>query len=105
MPNKLITLNRAKSEVDKLQKYIRLIENYEVHTLEDWIIKKYAINNSIINILEEGSKKEITYNSEPLNREYIVSVINGKAKNELHRIVRLGYRQKIRPNKRTLYRA
>ncbi|HZW68978.1 MAG TPA: hypothetical protein VFF20_10345 [Pseudogracilibacillus sp.] len=102
MPNRLITLERAKSKVERLQKYISLIENYKVETLDDWIIKEYAINNSIKTMLEDATAKGITNNGEALDREYVVSVINGKVKNELHRIVRLGYRQKIRPNKRVI---
>ncbi len=53
-------------------------------------------------MLEDAEEIEITSKDVPLNREYIVSVINSRVvKNELHRIVRLGYRQKIRPNKRS----
>ncbi|PKH10647.1 hypothetical protein CXF70_08685 [Planomicrobium sp. MB-3u-38] len=82
--------------------YIKLTENYEVRTVDDWIIKHYAINNSIKRMLEDAEEIEITSKDVPLNREYIVSVINSRVvKNELHRIVRLGYRQKIRPNKRS----
>ncbi|WP_087974849.1 hypothetical protein [Oceanobacillus rekensis] len=100
MSNKLITIDKAKKEVERLKKYIELVENYETYTLEKWIIKRYAISNSIRKILEESADEGITNNGVPLDRGYISSVINGKATDELHRIVRLGYRHRIKPNKR-----
>ncbi|MFP3886782.1 hypothetical protein U8V97_15145 [Priestia filamentosa] len=100
MQNKLITLDKAKKEVERMQRYIEMVENYEADTLEKWIIKKYALTNSIKNILEEAAIEGITYNNLPLDRNYISSVINGKPTDELHRILRLGYRQKIKPNKK-----
>lgn len=101
MANKLITLDRAKKEVDKLTNYINLVENYETNTLNKWIIKQYALTNSIKRILELASEQGIVHNDgKQLERSYVISVINGKPMDELHRILRLGYRHKIRPNRR-----
>ena len=42
MASKLITVERAEKEINRLQKYIELVENYEADTLEKWIVKEYA---------------------------------------------------------------
>lgn|SRR5699024_485834 len=100
MPNKLITLERAHREIARLKKYVNLIENYDDSTVDKWIIKQYAITNSIKKIEEEATERNLSIDGKPIDRAYITKLINGNVMDELHRIVRLGYRQKIRPNKR-----
>ncbi|ALX47792.1 hypothetical protein AOX59_03735 [Lentibacillus amyloliquefaciens] len=97
---KLITVERAKREVQRLQHYIDLAESDESDTLNKWIVKEYAYTNSIKKVIEKASSEGFTVNGEPLSREYAVSVINGKPNDELHKILRSGYRLKIRPNTR-----
>lgn len=90
----LITLERAKREKEWLENYIYLIESYEVDTLEKWVIKQYAITNSMNKIMQLAEEKGITYNNEPLDREYLREIINGKIMDELHRTLRKGYGRK-----------
>ncbi|TFJ91713.1 hypothetical protein [Lentibacillus salicampi] len=97
---KLITVERAKKEVQRLQHFIDLAESYESDTLNKWTIKEYAYTNSIKKVVEKANTESLTVKGEPLSREYAVAVINGKANDELHRILRRGYRLKIKPNKR-----
>lgn len=97
---KLITVERAKREVRRLQHYIGLVESYDPDTLNKWIVKEYAYTNSIKKVIEIANLEERTLNGEPLSREYAVSVINGKTNDELHKILRSGYRLKIKPNTR-----
>lgn len=47
MVNKVITLYRAKSELERLKYIINLIESYQPSTLEEEIVKEYAIESSI----------------------------------------------------------
>jgi archaellum component FlaC len=44
---KLITVKKAQEEIERLQEYIDLVDSYEVNTLDTWIIKEYALTNSI----------------------------------------------------------
>jgi hypothetical protein len=44
---KLITVERAKSEIKRLQYYVNLVESYEADTLDKAIIKEYAFTNSV----------------------------------------------------------
>lgn len=103
MTNRLITLNNAKAKVKKLNDYIDLVENYETDTIEKWIIKQYAITNSMKKILEIAVEEEITHNGEPLEHQFLVSVINGKKMDQLHHFLRVGYRRAYKPNKRTVW--
>lgn len=100
LPTKLITLRRAKTEVKKLQAYIDLVEGYQTETLEKQIIKEYALNNSIAEVVREFERRGIKHNSEAVDYEYVRSIIKGTASDELHRKLKSGYLQKIKPSKR-----
>lgn len=97
---KLITVERARAEIDRLQRFVDLAENYKINTLERWIIREYAYTNSIKEVVERAKASQLTRDGYYMDREYIISVINGKPEDELHRIMKAGYRHKIRPNKR-----
>ncbi|MBT2636585.1 hypothetical protein [Bacillus sp. ISL-39] len=96
-----LTLERAKKEVRKLQAYIQLVNYYEVDCTEKWVIKEYATCSSISKIIIKANKDGIVNNGFPLDKEFIVSVINGKPKDELHRIIRSTYRKKIKKTQKT----
>lgn len=100
MADKLITVQRAKMEINRLQQYIDLVENYEASTIEKWIIKEYGYTNSFIEIERRANVKGITLNGEPIDKDIIRSVIDRKPKDESHRLLRSGYKLKIRANKR-----
>lgn len=96
---KLITVERAEREIKRLQHYINLVKAYEDNTLEKWIIKEYAYTNSIVKVINNAKEKGITHQGKPLEREYAIAVISGKATDELHRILKSGYNSKVKPNK------
>lgn len=87
---KLITISKAKRELERLQKYIELVETYEADTLEKKIIKEYAMTNSILKVSQ-------TLN---IDRKYILDVINMRGSDELHKIIRSGYMVKTKHNRR-----
>src|SRR3954451_21795964 len=99
MASKLITVERAEKEISKLQKYIELVENYEADTLEKWIVKEYAYTNSIVEVVKRISDQGFTINERPIDKKYVTSILDGKIMDELHRLLRLGYRQRIKPFK------
>lgn len=105
MSNKLFTYEEAKEEIKRLKLYIKLIESYEVKSIEDWIILEYAYTNSINKVLEKAYKEKIPLQGKPsLDRKYISSVINSKPKDELHKMIREGYKQKIKHIKKVVKR-
>lgn len=97
--DKLITVSKAKEEIRNLQKYIELAESYEANTLEKQIIKEYAYTNSINEIVKVFESRGITKNGEKIKRSYVSKVIDSKPLDELHKILKKGYRLKIKPNK------
>lgn len=90
-----------KNEIERLQHYVALAESYDSTTLENWIIKEYAFTNSIGEIVKQAYDKELTNNEIAVDREFVTSVITAKATDELHRLLKAGYRLKVRPNKKS----
>ncbi|MBN8194200.1 MULTISPECIES: hypothetical protein [Bacillaceae] len=98
---KLITVKKAEEEITRLQEYIDLVESYEVNSLDSWIIKEYATTNSMKEIIKKGTAAGmIQQNGEPVDHSYVVSVINGKASDKLHRLIKSGYRLRIKPSQK-----
>lgn len=92
---KLITIQKAKEEIQRLQTYIKLVATYNAETIEKVIIKEYALTNSINKVLEILIKRGIE-----IEREDIVKVIKSNPKDELHRIIRKGYMLRTKHSRR-----
>ncbi|MBT2736551.1 hypothetical protein [Bacillus sp. ISL-7] len=86
---KLITVDRAKEEVKRLQQFINLVESYQSDTLEKQIIKEYALTNSIVKVTQNLN----------IEREYATSVIKSRGSDELHKLMRSMYMTKTNPNR------
>ncbi|CAG9622796.1 hypothetical protein [Sutcliffiella rhizosphaerae] len=99
MASKLIIYSRAKKEVARLNQYIALVDEYTSNTLEQWIIKEYAITNSLVEVARRANENGFKTNGGvEIDRDYVVCVIDSKPRSgdELHRLVRSGYRAKSR---------
>jgi hypothetical protein len=96
---KLITVQRARNEIVRLQHYVDLVESYPSDSLEKWIIKEYGYTNSLIKVVEHANAQGFTLDGKPIERQYVLSVINGKATDELHKMLKAGYRRKANVNK------
>ena len=89
---KLITPQRAKEEVKRLQEYIELVESYQADTLEKWIVKEYAFTNSMVEVVKRANDRGFANNGSPIDKKFVVSIINSsKVNDELHRLLRRGY--------------
>lgn len=88
---KLITVEKAKDEIQRLQHYVDLVESYEASTIERQIIKEYAYTNSIQEVVVRFKERGATLNGDPISKEYVTSVIKGKPSDELHKELRQGY--------------
>jgi capsid portal protein len=100
MSEKLFTVQQAKEEIKRLERYINLAESYEADTIEKWIIKEYAYTNSLAEIVRRADAKGFTIGGKPMDIKYVRLVLDGNPKDQLHRILRQGYRRKIKPNKK-----
>jgi hypothetical protein len=92
----LISIEKAKSEIERLQHYIDLIENYQPDTLDKFIVLSYAKTNSIDKTFELVWEHGYTLNQRPIERDYIVKVLNQIGKDELHKLVRSAYMAKTK---------
>ena len=72
---KLITPQRAKEEVKRLQEYIDLVESYQADTLEKWIVKEYAFTNSMIEVVRRANHRGLTYNGSPIDQKFVVPLL------------------------------
>nr|MDP5192764.1 hypothetical protein [Neobacillus sp. 179.-C4.2 HS] len=81
-----MTLDRAKKEIMRLQDYVDLVESYQPKSIDQEIVKEYALTSSI----NEVSKRlSVSY-------EKVVEVISSLGKDELHKMVRSAYMKKTK---------
>lgn len=97
---KLMKVNRAKEEVKWLQEYIDLVEAYEADTIEKQIIKSYAYTTSVAEIVRNFENHATMLNGKIIEKDFVVSVITGKATDPLHKLIKSSYLSKIKNNKR-----
>jgi hypothetical protein len=92
----LITVQRAQAEIRRLQYYVNLVESYPADSLEKWIIKEYAYTNSILEVVKRANARNFTHNGFAIEREFVISILAGKANDELHKMMKSGYKRKVR---------
>jgi hypothetical protein len=92
----LISIQKAKEEIERLQQYIRAVESYEADTLDKTIIKGYALTNSINKTIELVNAAGYAKDKKEIDHAYVVSIIRKRGKDELHKLVRSGYMRKTR---------
>lgn len=100
---KLMKVNRAKEEVKRLQDYINLVESYQTDTLKKKIIKEYAYTNSVAEIVRNYKKDNILYNGYTIDKDFVISVLTGKASDPLHRLIKISYLTKIKKIREDIY--
>lgn len=47
----LLSYEKTKQKIEELQNYIDLIDNYEIISLNNWVIKNYAMTNNIQKVI------------------------------------------------------
>lgn len=102
--SKLITVKRAEEEVKRLQDYLDLVIDYPVDTIEKWVIREYAYTNSMVKVVKHAREQSITKDGIPVDREFVLSIINGDPKNDgLHKLLKAGYKSKIRSSQKSKF--
>ncbi|MFB3164738.1 hypothetical protein ABLO26_25590 [Neobacillus sp. 179-J 1A1 HS] len=86
MANNFMTFDKAKKEIQRLQHYVDLVEGYQPISLDQEIVKEYALTSS----LKEVSKRlNVSY-------EKVADVISSLGKDELHKVVHSAYMKKTK---------
>ncbi|OCA86022.1 hypothetical protein A8F94_14355 [Bacillus sp. FJAT-27225] len=102
--NKLMTIKKAEMEIKWLQHFINLFNSYQVINLNKWIIKEYARTNSINKVVVKAKENNILHNGEVITKQLVIGIINSSPKDELHKIVQMGYKLKLKNNRKHRYK-
>ena len=97
----VVNIDLAKKRIAALQRYVDLTESYQPKTLNERIIKEYAITGSIQKTVNMVNKLGYEIDDRSYESKDVSAVINSnprKSDDELHRIVRKFYRKKIKSN-------
>ena len=86
---------RAKKLIIELNHFIELVDDYETTNDYKWIIKSYAMSNSIAGVI----KNSRLHNKNNINKEAIIKVLNDKPIDELHTKVKKLYKSKFTKRK------
>jgi hypothetical protein len=92
----IISVDKAREEIVRLQQYIELVETYETNTLDKLIIKEYALTNSIDKTIKAVNAAGYAIDHKEVERDYVVSLLKKRGKDELHKLVRSAYMQKTK---------
>lgn len=90
----LPTVSRAKEEIQFLQEYVFLAETYEAQNLQEQIIKLYAFTGSIQKVTDQLNEERAAEKLLPIEAAYVSGIIQSRAKDPLHRILRTNYMKK-----------
>lgn len=88
---RFLTIPQAKMEIKRLEMFIDLVESYEADCIEKWIIKEYSFTSSVPEVVQRATERNL---NAVIDKKYVSDVLNSKPKDELHRLVRQGYRNK-----------
>jgi hypothetical protein len=92
----IISVEKAKEEIVRLQQYIELVETYEADTLDKLIIKEYALTNSIDKAVNAVNAAGYAIDHKEVERDYVVSLLKKRGRDDLHKLVRSAYMQKTK---------
>lgn len=92
-----MTYTQAKEKTSALQYYIDLVDNYdESSSVETWIIKTFAMTNSISKVINLSNNKDFPFNI-CLTRDYIKAVLlNENSDDELQTLLKRAYKKRYK---------
>lgn len=95
------TYSQAKKDVLLLNKFITLVEEYEVTCVKSFIIKSYSETSSISKVIQALSKTDYLHDLpiDVSNTDFIKSILKSKPESQLHKIVHDIYRGKSKKKK------
>ncbi len=87
-----MNLQQAKELVKELNKFIELVSNYKVTSLETAVIYEYALDNSVSKVAsklnEKGYRMQGEKGPRKLSSNDISDILKGKEADELHTIIK-----------------
>lgn len=92
----LISVGKAKEEIEWLNAYVDLVENYRADTVEKLIIKEYAYLTSSKKVADELNSRGLTINNQKILPTDVIAVVRSTAKDDLHKTIKRGLAYKMR---------
>ncbi|PUB08347.1 hypothetical protein [Paenisporosarcina sp. OV554] len=89
----LKTVDAAKKEIKELQDFVFLVENYEVTTVEQKILKEYAYVGSMVKVVENINKE---FGPDTIDKTFVSNLLQIKPQDELHKRLKSNYLLKTR---------
>lgn len=93
---KLQRVDLVKKEVNKLNEFIRLAEEYPERTLEERILKFYAYSGTLKATTRIINEENIKLKLPTVEDSYVREVIQSKPTDSLHKMLRSSYMLKTR---------
>ena len=101
----LRTVEAAKKEIKELHDFVFMVETYKPSTLEEKILKEYALLGSISKVVEKINDE---HGRETIDGAFVTKLITSKPQDELHRRLKTNYlmktrHQRTKPRKKSYY--
>lgn len=96
----LPTIEKAKREIQKLESYISLVENYNDDTLKEKILKAYAYTGSIEKTKLKINNINANENLSQIDSVFIKNIILSKPEDPLHKLLKSNYFLKTKGKRR-----
>ncbi|TYR82130.1 hypothetical protein FZC66_00595 [Priestia megaterium] len=81
-----MNIEQARKEIERLGRYIWLVENYEVNSMETAAIKLYAENQNVSKIAAELNDLGYKVGGRKVASSDVSAILQEKPKDELHEI-------------------
>lgn len=95
------TLDQAKKDLQAIQQYVELIENYQPKDFIQQVIYTYALVGNVVKTAEILNNKGYSFNGQLIEPQDITAIITSKpSKNDLlHKQIKSLYMKKTRPSR------
>ena len=96
MNMKILVVDKAKKEIEKLQHFVNLAETYQPITIEQMAIHQYAYLGSVKKVAEKLNDLGCNMDGRKIESSDISNIIKRRPKDELHSFLKKSYTVKVK---------
>ena len=93
---KILVVDKAKKEIEKLQHFVNLAESYQPITLEQMVIHQYAYLGSVKKVAEKLNELGCNIDGRKIKSIDISNIIKERPKDKLHSFIKKSYTVKVK---------
>lgn len=93
---KILVVDKAKKEIEKLQHFVNLAETYQPVTLDQMAIHQYAYLGSVKKVAEKLNGLGCKIEGRKIEPSDISNIIKRRSKDELHSFLKKSYTVKVK---------